>query len=287
MTKFLERVYQDFQEEQHNWCELPLSQFVYNELSGKVYGGYDKTHYEQFYLLKYAPLYVSEYTEVYEDFLDRYPYKVLRILSVGVGAGLDYYGLEQALKKHTDIEVEYLGIDLVDWNYRDESIDFEQVDLSDISQNPQVMAFIKEGLDLVIFPKSIVEIPYNVSVGNGYVELCSLLKAHQIVDVWFINSYIKTSNGIIGMEAFGSVLDKLAEDGYSIFDGVDATDCYSSKGGKVNYPMDYKNSWQKDLEEHCRQKCSPEQAKRCSLLQYPMLNKAYIAYSITNLKKVA
>lgn len=287
MQKFLQRVYHDFRNEQDYWCELPLSQFVHNTLSDKIYRRYDKKHFEQFYLLKYAPLYVEEYAEAYAHFLSRYNKGTLRVLSVGVGAGLDYYGLDLALRNHTQTKVEYLGIDLVNWHYRDNAIGFEQIDLKYIASNPKILEFIKGGVDLIIFPKSIVEIPVSTYKDNAFMQLCDVLIENNVDDVWFINSYIKTSNKISGMDAFKLVLDNMGEAGYGINDGLDASHYYSSTGSRAEYPMDYRGTWQRDLREYCQKKCNCQQVERCNLIQHPMLNKQYIAYSITNLKKVA
>ena len=296
MKKFLTEIYEDFKTEEENWCEIADSQFVPNGLRNKIYGGYEKEHFQQFYMLKYAPLYVAEYTEIYEEFLKEYDRSTLSVLSVGVGAGLDYYGLYGALKNRENIELEYMGIDLVDWIYRDEEIDFEQVDLKDISENKNVMEFIREGVDVVIFPKSIIEIPTKIRQRSGklqqndaFTELCNILVENEINDVWFLNSYIKTYKEVSGLNEFSYIIDKLNSAGYIIVNGVDAKHYYESSGGgnSVNYPLDYRNTWQLDLHNYCDRECGEEQSEKCRLAQSPMLRKSHIVFGITNFKKVA
>ncbi len=295
MKDFLTEIYEDFKTESENWCEISNSQFVPNSLGNIIYGGYNKKHFEQFYLLKYTPLYMAEYVEMYEEFLKVYEKNTLRILSVGVGAGLDYYSLLAVLENGEDIELDYLGIDLVNWNYRDEEINFEQVDLKDISNNENVMRFIEEGVDVVIFPKSIIEIPTKIRYRSGstkhhdaFTELSNILIAHNINDVWFLNSYIKTYNGVSGLSEFSYMINKLQKSGYFIANGVDATQYFeSSKGTSVQYPFNYRNTWQYDLDNYCQQKCGEEQSEQCSLAQNPMLRRSHIAFGITNFKRVA
>ena len=290
MKKFLTEIYEDFKMEEENWCEIADSQFVPNGLSNKIYGGYEREHFQQFYMLKYAPLYVLEYVEIYEEFLKEYDKDTLRVLSVGVGSGLDYYGLHKALDKRKDIELEYLGIDLVDWNYRDDNIDFEEVDLKDISENEHVMDFIQDGVDVIIFPKSIIEIPTEIRHQNdAFTELCNILVENDIYDVWFLNSYIKTYKEVSGLNEFSHIVDILNSEGYIIVNGVDAKHYYesSSGGNSVNYPLDYRSTWQLDLQNYCDRECGEEQVEKCRLAQSPMLKKSHIAFGITNFKKVA
>ncbi len=295
MKDFLKRVYSDFRTQEENWCEISNSQFVPNGLSQKIYGGYDKEYFEQFYLLKYMPLYIAEYVEIYEDFLKEYDKDTLRVLSVGVGAGLDYYSLLGVLENREDIEMDYMGIDLVDWKYRDEEIDFEEVDLKNITENDRVMDFISDGVDVIIFPKSIIEIrssqrrDFTSVVGkDAFSVLCDVLIEHNIEDVWFLNSYIKTYKEVSGMREFSQIVNKLQAAGYRIVDGLDDTEYYEShNGSSVNYPFDYRSTWQHDLHNYCQRECGEEQSEKCSLAQNPMLRKSHIAFGITNFKKVA
>ncbi len=295
MKDFLTEIYEDFKLQEENWCEIADSQFVPNSLNNKIYGGYDKKHFEQFYLLKYTPLYIAEYVEIYEEFLKIYDKSTLRVLSVGVGAGLDYYSLLGALGNREDIELDYMGIDLVDWNYRDEEINFEQIDLKDISGNENVMRFIQKGVDVIIFPKSIIEIPTKIRYrsgstkqNNAFVELCNVLVENDIEDVWLLNSYIKTYSEVSGLSEFLHFSNKLQNAGYFIVNGVDATQYFeSSRGNSVHYPLDYRNTWQLDLHNYCHRECGEEQAEKCRLAQSPMLRRSHIAFGITNFKKVA
>ena len=295
MKKFLTEIYEDFKTEEENWCEIADSQFVPNGLRNKIYGGYEKEHFQQFYMLKYTPLYLAEYVEIYEEFLKEYGKNTLRVLSVGVGSGLDYYALNKVLKKRNDIKLEYLGIDLVDWNYRNKKIDFEQVDLKDISENEHVMDFIEDGVDVVIFPKSIIEIPIQIRQRTGrakqndaFTVLCNILVENDIDDVWFLNSYIKTYKEVSGLNEFSHIVDKLSSEGYIIVNGVDAQHYYeSSSGDSVNYPLDYRSTWQMDLHNYCHRECGEEQSEKCRLAQSPMLRRSHIAFGITNFKKVA
>lgn len=292
MKNFLEKIYEDFTSEEENWCHLKNSQFISNGLPNH-YKEYDKKYIQQFYLLKYAPLYIVEYMEIYERFLKDYDKKTLKVLSVGIGSGLDYYALSNVLKNRKDIELEYLGIDLVDWDYRSGKINFEQLDLKDISTNKNVMNFIKDGVDVIIFPKSIIEIPTYVKEHSGrekqndaFTVLCNMIVQNNVNDVWFLNSYIKQKKAVYGMDKFAKIVEKLKSEGYIIVKGVDARHYYKSPDRSLlNYPLDYENTWKKDLHNYCHRKCGNVQAEKCNLAQSPMLGRGNIAFSITNFKK--
>ena len=88
ITTFLEehmiKVFNDFKNEE--WCELQNN-------------GLDTNHYsniskQQYYLLKYFPAYFTEYYHAYSKLFKDLNKDVISIISIGCGAGLDYYALE-------------------------------------------------------------------------------------------------------------------------------------------------------------------------------------------------
>ena len=84
---------------------------------------YSKPEIQQLYLLKYFPAYLIEYYEIFNDIL-KYKFIALpfNVLSVGTGCGIDYWGLEFALRDHGMDSADYVyytGIDKIPWNYRE------------------------------------------------------------------------------------------------------------------------------------------------------------------------
>ena len=79
-------------------------------------------------------MYLEEYYEIYCEFLKYYHKYEIKILSIGVGAGLDFWGFTDAvLHENKALNVDYMGIDIVDWYYRLEGIRFLQKSLDNIS----------------------------------------------------------------------------------------------------------------------------------------------------------
>jgi hypothetical protein len=94
-----------------NYCHLRELRFDIN------IPPYEELTIQQLYLLRYLPAYLIEYYEIFcnilrNNFID-YP---LNILSIGTGCGLDYFGLEYALRiNNTSCSncVIYTGIDRI------------------------------------------------------------------------------------------------------------------------------------------------------------------------------
>ena len=281
MNSFMTRIYEDFKNEKENWCALPISQF-----SNSIYSDYNNKHYninvfEQYYLLRFTPMYITEYYQMYKEFLLSYKKDKLRVLSIGVGAGLDYIGLNVALAG-SDIDLEYMGMDVIDWKYRDSDIDFVQIDLKDILVDARVTEFIKKGVDVIVFPKSIIEIDLetlkvfsDVLVDNG------------IDDIWILNSFIRSKTKISGVEELNVVIDNLTKKGYSLDEEIYP----KSTDGRINYSafgIDYKSTWMNDIYSFCSQKCIDSKRNTCNISnQYPMLNMSNTLYGIYNMKKDA
>ncbi len=111
---------------------------------------------QQLFLLKYFPAHLFEYYDIYSNVIEQnhvtYPY---HILSIGAGSGIDYYGLDLALKdvgKTVQEYVYYTGVDLVDWRYR------HPLNNPDCRYNDDISKIHPDKLaqtNIIIFPKSI------------------------------------------------------------------------------------------------------------------------------------
>jgi hypothetical protein len=287
MKNFLLNIYENFLEEQDYWCEIVNSQF-----SNSQYKQYDNKHYtqryiEQYYLLKYAPLYFEEYYEIYYEFLKHYKKEDIRILSIGVGAGLDFWGFTDVIVHlNKSIDVDYIGIDLVDWKYRFKDIRFLQKSLDDLSYE-DFNNFTRGTANVIIFPKSIIEMDISTikKLANFLINTLSN-KYYVNRDIWFIISYIKKGSKISGIDKFKIIYDIFIENNYQLVHGnIDKHNESIDKEHKIIYPFDYKNSWMKNIQTYCYSKCNQIQIKKCSLVgQYPMLYKKHIAYGIYNFK---
>jgi len=288
MKKFLSNIYKNFLEEQDYWCNIVESQFSNSQYRKYENKQYSQSYIEQYYLLKYAPLYLEEYYEIYYEFLQHYKKDNIKVLSVGVGAGLDFWGFADAIVHlNKTINIDYMGIDLVDWKYRLKDIRFLQTSLENLTFY-DFTNFTYGKANVIIFPKSIIEIP-NDAITKFANFLIDTLKntLYDENDIWFIISYIKKGNKVSGIDKFKIIHDKFIDSGYKLTYGyLNEYKESNDKDFKILYPLDYKAGWMKDIKEHCYSKCNQPQIGRCNLVdQYPMLSKKYIAYGIYNFKK--
>ena len=288
MQQYLSKVYNDFIREQGTWCKIPESQF-----SNSQYRKYDNKQYtessiEQYYLLRFAPIYLDEYYEIYFEFLKYYDKQNIKILSIGVGAGLDFWGFADAIVHfYQTMDIDYLGIDLIDWKYRLQDIRFLQTSLDDLTYQ-DFNNFTHGEANVIIFPKSIIEINEESIKKFAYFIIDSLKDtSYKAKDIWFIISYIKKGDKVSGIDKFKIIYDIFLENGYIINHGdINKWHESSDKDFKIIYPIDYKNSWMKNIKQYCSSKCNQVQISKCNLVgQYPMLKKKHIAYGIYQFKK--
>lgn len=84
------------------------------------------------------------------------------MFSIGCGCGVDYYGLDHALRYHPKYapDLRYTGIDIVRWKYRDtlgrDEVYFVKKDIADWNELDET------GYNIIMFPKSIGEFPSKV-----------------------------------------------------------------------------------------------------------------------------
>ena len=285
MKHFLENIYNDFKSEQDYWCNIPESQFSNSKYRKYENKQYSKKYIEQYYLLKYAPLYFEEYYEIYYKFLNLYNKHDIKILSIGVGAGLDFWGFTEAVVHlDKDINIDYMGIDLVDWYYRFDNIRFLQKSLENLTYD-DFNNFTYGQANVIVFPKSIIEIDEKSIEKFANFLIKSLQnKLFDSANIWFLISYIKKGDKISGLDKFKIIYNTFLENDYKLSYGdINKVEYSMDKDFKILYPIDYKNTWMEDIKNHCNSKCNQSQINRCNLVdQYPMLYKKHIAYGIYN-----
>lgn len=120
---------------------------------------YEKPLIQQLYLLRYLPAYFYEYYKMYECLIKReFIANKFKVLSIGCGCGIDLWGLYFALKdlkQEPEKRLEYVGIDKIIWDYREE-IEIDKVffitkDVATLNK------FQGENINIITFPKSIGE----------------------------------------------------------------------------------------------------------------------------------
>ena len=229
---------------------------------------------EQYYVLKYFPLYFDEYKHAYEMFFNSYSKSTLKVLSIGVGSGVDYLALKEVMReRNLNIELDYVGIDRIDWKYRDANIDFVETDILHLDE------IYFQDADLIIFPKSLIELDEE---RLDYISSCVISAASS--EVYFLNTYVKKGDYVSGLDEFSTIHQNLVQTGHRFVDN-DASRSYTfNDASKIKYPI-YFNSWRKPLERHCQCRCGADQIDQCNIVQYPMVYKKNMAFNVLKYTK--
>lgn len=149
-------VFNDFKvdiKEMGKLCELKDCRF-----DGRNTPDYINPIMQRLYLLRYLPAYTIEYYLMYKQmFGTGFLGNDINVISIGSGCGIDFWGLKYACDKVTKAyNISYTGLDVVDWNYRDNlDIDefyFLEDDLNNLTELDE------ESYNIIVFPKSIGEL---------------------------------------------------------------------------------------------------------------------------------
>lgn len=155
----INEIYDDFMlelDEEKYYCDLKDLRYDGNNIPD-----YNNPLIQKYYLLRYMPAYLTEYYLMYKkmfrlNFLDNNP----NIISIGCGCGIDFWGAKFARDKNfSDIDIRYTGIDMVDWDYRD-NLDIEESYFINKDIN-EIERLDEYNYNVIIFPKSIGEFSIN------------------------------------------------------------------------------------------------------------------------------
>ena len=170
---YLENIYvglKEFIESHEEYCSLLDLNFSDNHVPE-----YDNINTTQLYLLRYAFSYMFEYKYLYKKFVPKkktLTKPTLKILSIGCGNYLDYWGAASAANEINDTcIIKYIGVDQVDWNYKidcrkQDEITFFQTNIASFLESQD-----KLDVNFIIFPKSISEFS-----DDDFRNMCSRLK---------------------------------------------------------------------------------------------------------------
>ncbi len=269
LTSFMTKIKNDFQTQQENWCDIRHFQFTngyYSEYANTHYG---KAYMEQYYILKFFPFYFEECMNAYVQFLQSYDKSTLKVLSIGVGNGVDYLALKELIRANNlNIDLDYVGVDIIDWRYRDEDINFIHEDILTLGEK------YFQNIDLVIFPKSLIELD---EVRINYIS--DLILSEGSNEIHFLNTYVKKGDHVSGQNEFKLIHKHLIEDGYVLIDNESNRYYTFNDNSKISYPIQY-NMWKKPLESYCCGRCGENEAYQCNLAQYPMMYKNNMAFNV-------
>lgn len=159
---YISMVYKDFKDYIDKKSKLCMLKTLTYESGQKP--DYSDIHIQQLYLLRYAYSYAFEYKSMYALLLAREQFKdSIRVSSIGCGSMIDYWGLVKALEEinNRNCQVKYKGIDNIDWNYKIEKREKDNVNFKKINASTVFKEANKLMSNVYIFPKSISEFSTN------------------------------------------------------------------------------------------------------------------------------
>jgi hypothetical protein len=277
---FIDVVFEDFKA--NSWCEI-------NEFELSV-DSYMVLANQQKYILKYYAAYFCEYYELYNDFLKRFGGKKVNIISIGCGPGIDCDALNRVIKDNSiDIEVKYLGIDLVDWAYKPEydGYSFEhkgidQLTVSDVSN-----------VDLIVFPKSLTEIN-----STSLERFATLIAGNcNSTKLFFLNTYVTDapydSNRVDGVNQFQMICDILIKYGFTTNDKTNSwfyiSDANSWLGYYYNFFKipDNVRPFVEKLKSNCEKFDDDfDECRQCNIDFIPVMRSNYLASNLIEFNRI-
>lgn len=131
-------------------CDLSSMRFNSGNLPD-----YTNKHIQELYILRYTYAYAFDYKYLYKMALSDVKKKHIRVLSIGCGNYVDYFGLREAVSRSASID--YYGVDVIDWNYKFKPATGDRISFSQGDAFEYLLKQDQLDYDLYIFPKSISE----------------------------------------------------------------------------------------------------------------------------------
>jgi hypothetical protein len=191
INTFIEQVYNDLQArvgvKANKLCEL-IEQFPPNGYQNRFRADYSTRENQANYLLRYFYAYLLEYRCIFEKLASEQSLTWLteyRVLSLGCGAALDYYGLYFS-GLNTDA-IHYHGYDINDWGAFQKSFGNRNVVFHNKTSITELTERDFEGINIIMFPKSISDFSK-----SDFNRLCDLIRPIQFsFPLLVISSYAR------------------------------------------------------------------------------------------------
>lgn len=294
ITNYLEQVYEDFKHEIDNGrylCELKGLTFESGCLPD-----YNNIQIQRLYLLRYAFAYGFEYSYIYSEVLERlHNPDNLSVESIGCGNFWDYWALVRTIeeKKKINCNVRYVGIDEIDWNYKVEKREQDEV----LFKKENAVNFFEKTKkfisDIYFFPKSISEFSNEeIQIIADNLKWKPILK-DKIIFCFSIraNEFSRESD----MNKTKQIVKALEENGYKQNTKKDVCWCFKENKGIILFDHDYlypqeaydyvislnkKCNKYIELESNCKNECERY------LNRKPTTKTGNITYQITELERI-
>ena len=245
---------------------------------------------QQLYLLRYFPAYFMEYYFIYlrllqEGFLQE-PY---RVASFGAGNGVDYCGLEFALREFGSSAREsaaYVGYDRVEWQYRETFENprcwYRQADIAAMQPRRAVA-------NLLVFPMSVGE--FSEAEWTQVVRMFSQCD-FQTERLVLVSTLRETSNRTIDIPRMRALAEGLcAVQGFCTEDDMDACEDlgadrpFEAIHAGFEYPLLVRQYLDR-LESHCRQQACEGLCSTCHIRRLPITRTGHVRYQVLHLQRV-
>lgn len=278
----LRRIFQEFLDDTSkltHLCELKAFHYKFGNIPD-----YNKKIIQQLYLLRYLPLYILEYFNIYNHIITSsfFEDKDYRVISIGAGCGLDFYGLFWAINENnlSNSNYKYFGIDKYNWFYKDM---IQSTDITMLIDDITKYSSFKDEYNICMLPKSIGEFnDYNFSL------LKNIFRNSKIQQ----KKFILVSSGIsstidFNTRRFNELCNILIDEGYITFDKMNQY-YYLLPGFNVkqNYPQEMRE-FIKTLSQYCINKGSKVCDLSCKSIinKYPIYSSEYIKYNLVKFVK--
>lgn len=279
---WLDNIKNDF-DEYYKLCYKPckLSHIFNNQGTAD----YNDINIQQFYLLRFAFAYAYENKLMYDIALSNLNLlNSLKVVSIGCGSGIDLWSLILSANKFriNESEIEYTGIDIVNWKYK---FNFPQAKyLKENAANYLERADVI-GQNIIIFPRSIGDFsPEDFDrIKNAFST-----KTFESDELFLLISLRKgekqhSSNDLRRIEALAQSINKNFTKSSVLFQ------YYGDYSGGFNGP-DWPFVNPSDIIEflsslECPNKASSILCNDCGIGKYPILNKNKLSYIVIKFER--
>lgn len=241
IKKYISIIYDDFKDYVDKNDKLCILKSLNYQAGQKP--DYSNEHIQQLYLLRYVFSYAFEYKSMFNSLFAEEKFKdSIEVASIGCGNMIDYWGLVEALGeiKSTECRIKYKGIDTIDWCYKIEAREGDEVSFT--KANAAKVFTKAEALisDVYIFPKSISEFS-----NEEFQEICEGFKNKEVLkDKVHILISLRTDQGSMDrdMERSEKLIAAMKQNGFTTKDNATTYIHYRNEDigiKKIDYRFEY------------------------------------------------
>lgn len=263
------------------------------DYTGGKFPDYHNIHVQQYYLLRYAYGYAFEYKRMYYNLFKREEFTHdIAVTSIGCGSRIDYWSLVRVLEKksYNSCNIEYNGLDLIDWEYKIPSRVNDNVTPKNCNAIDEICSYSNLSSNVYIFPHSLSELH-----DDCITRLCNCFETKTIIqDTFHILISIRKHGGSAHRDILKSkkIMAAVCKNGFKTADIPDyywywENDDNENKGIKeadhdFRHPFGVINCT-KDLYQQCAKyemnsrNCD---ADKCRLNRWPIINTDNMKYQI-------